>query len=349
LQVICMKKRNKIMKDSNVPLYQQVSAMLARDIKSGRFKPDTPLPSINCIEAELGVARNTVIQAMRQLVQDGFAVAKHGKGFYAVDQKQQPVLNMVLPLHHYYYIQVYVNLIAGAQEMADQNGERLQIYNSSETHAGFVSALREISSSRPDARIIAVPPCNGNGIVLDKSSKELEKISKGGAKVIVVDRKLRSTGIPQITQDRLEGRKLLLSRLFTKASRKAVFFNASEHARELKRFANEQSWKGSLAFESTSGLSDDLALLKENRYVSPNCSNDLHARRLINAAGGKVDFMLAGYDGTVNATSGSPRISTVNSNLMQAGELAYSLMNPVKPPEYSRTCVKPFFVQGETF
>ncbi len=346
-QELYIKRRSKIFKDSGIPLYQQVSGKLARDISSGRLSPDSPLPSINSLEAKLGVARNTVIQAMRQLVHDGYAVAKHGKGFYAVNQDRKPVINIVVPLHHYYFIQIYVNLIAGVQELAEQKGERLQIYNTGETHAGFLSVLREITSYRPNARIIAVPPSDGNGGVNEKSCSELEKIVKTGARVVVVDRNLDVKGIPQVTQDKLEGRKLLLSEVFRKPCASALFFDADEHAGALREFSASSGWHGRLTFEKSSGLMNDLDRISQERYEAVFCTNDLHARRLLNAAGGKIGCMIAGYDGTMSAISFSPRISTVSSNLMKAGEKAYNLLSGNLVEEKSNY-VKPFFVGGDT-
>ncbi len=343
-----MKRLDRTVKDSSVPLYQQVAAKLAREITSGRIRANAPLPSINRLESELGVARNTVIQAMRQLVSDGYAVARHGKGYFAVDHEEKPVLNVVLPLHHYYYIQIYVNLIAGAQEMADQNGERLQIYNSYETHAGFISALREITSYRPDARIIAVPPADKDGYVIENSARELEKISKAGARLVVVDRKLHGCGIPQIVQDKLGGRKLLLERLIRKCCASAIFFGASEHEEALRDFVLEHGWRGKLSFSASAGIAEDLAAVRNGGYDTAFLINDLHARRLASSAGGRPGFDFAGYDGTMSATSLSPMISTVNSNLMHAGEKAYSLLSG-NSDVAGVHMISPFFVKGDTF
>jgi DNA-binding transcriptional regulator YhcF (GntR family) len=338
----------KCKKNSNIPLYQQIAGRIAGDISSGKIKPSSPLPSINSLKSNLGVARNTVIEAMRQLVHDGYAVSKHGKGFYSVDRKMRPVMNMIVPLHHYYYIQVYVNLIAGAQDAAEHNGEWLAIHNSHEHHTDFKAALHEVASAIPNPRILAIPPVGENGLADPKSIKELEKLVKGGARVIVIDREVESNSFPQIIQDKLEGRKILLKRLFKTDCMTAVFIGAPEHRRELRTFADEYGWNGKLFFENTVSPEQNLKSVRENKYEVVFCPNDLHARRMVIAAGNDLDFRIAGYDGTVIATSISPRISTVNSNLTEAGEIALKIISEDSAINV-KIKVKPFFMPGDTF
>ncbi|HCE42265.1 MAG TPA: hypothetical protein DET40_01795 [Lentisphaeria bacterium] len=344
-----MRRKAKFKKDSSVPLYRQVSAQIARDIASGKIRPAAPLPSINNLTDELGVARNTVIQAMRQLVHDGYAVAKQGKGFFSVDRNLKPVLNMIVPLHHYYYIQVYVNLIAGAQDAAARKDEKLLIYNSHEEHAGFVSAMREVATYRPNAKIIVVPPCGTDGRINPKTAREIEKFTADGVRMIIVDRQVNIDSIPLLVQDKLEGRKLLLRKLFEGDCKAALFFNASEDEKDLKAFACESKWNGKLFFEESGGGNfEDLSLIRKNNYDAVFCVNDLQARRIVIAAGDNLDFKIAGYDGTVTASSVSPRITTVNSNLTEAGELAFKLLSE-GVVSTGKIKVKPFIIQGETF
>ena len=335
-------------KNSNIPLYRQIAGRIGSDISSGKIKSSSLLPSINSLKSNLGVARNTVIEAMRQLVHDGYAISKHGKGFYSIDRKMKPVMNMIVPLHHYYYIQVYVNLIAGAQDAAEHNGEWLSIHNSREQHTDFKAALHEVISANPNPRILAIPPVGENGLVDTKSVKELEKLVKSGTRVIIIDRDVDSENFTQILQDKLEGRKILLQRFFKTGCRNAVFFGASEHRTELSNFVNEYGWNGKLFFENKGNPEQDLELVRKNKYEVVFCPNDLHARRMIVAAGNNIDFRIAGYDGTVIATSVSPRISTINSNLTEAGDIAFKIISDDSGAK-EKIKVKPFYMDGDTF
>lgn len=342
-------RQTKITKASSVPLYRQVAAQISREMAAGKIRTEVPLPSINQLTAELGVARNTVIQAMRQLIHDGYVVAKHGKGFFAVDPRLKPALSLIVPLHHYYYIQVYVNLIAGAQDAAAHRDEKVLIYNSQEEHTGFLSALHEVTSYRPQARLLVVPPVDGSGAVSARTAKELERVAATGVRMVVVDRELASPGIPQIVQDRLAGRKLLLQKLFESDCRRALFFGAATDEAALRRHAAVHQWRGHLSFAGPGRSNvEDLARIRKSKYDAVFCSNDLQARRIAIAAGDALDFRIAGYDGTVTATAVSPRITTVNANLTEAGELAFKHIS-TGSVSAEKITVQPFLVPGETF
>ena len=76
---------NKLMIDSEMPLYTQLIGIIKRSITSGEVGVGALLPS----EAELcgayGISRNTVRQAIGALEEDGFVVRKRGKGTFVAD------------------------------------------------------------------------------------------------------------------------------------------------------------------------------------------------------------------------------------------------------------------------
>jgi GntR family transcriptional regulator/MocR family aminotransferase len=59
---------------SGIPVYQQIARGLAAEIRSGRFGPGDHLPGYRTIAKQLGVSRNTVISAYRELQAQGFVV-----------------------------------------------------------------------------------------------------------------------------------------------------------------------------------------------------------------------------------------------------------------------------------
>jgi len=52
---------------SGVPVFQQIARGLAEEIRRGRFAPGDHLPGYRTIAKQLGVSRNTVIAAYREL------------------------------------------------------------------------------------------------------------------------------------------------------------------------------------------------------------------------------------------------------------------------------------------
>ncbi|HMQ08421.1 MAG TPA: GntR family transcriptional regulator [Saprospiraceae bacterium] len=75
--------------ESGVPLHSQVEKLLRRYIEKERDSENNGrmFPKEVDLARELGVARNTVRQAISKLVQDGLLVRKKGVGTYIADKK----------------------------------------------------------------------------------------------------------------------------------------------------------------------------------------------------------------------------------------------------------------------
>jgi GntR family transcriptional regulator/MocR family aminotransferase len=71
-----------IERDSDELLHRQVYRELVQLILSGRLRPAVRLPSSRVLAEELGVARNTVLLALEQLVSEGYVETRRGRGTY---------------------------------------------------------------------------------------------------------------------------------------------------------------------------------------------------------------------------------------------------------------------------
>ena len=65
------------------PSYAQLARQLRDAITSGEIGPDEPLPSIQHIVGETGLAVGTVRRAIGVLVDEGYAYTVPGRGTYA--------------------------------------------------------------------------------------------------------------------------------------------------------------------------------------------------------------------------------------------------------------------------
>jgi GntR family transcriptional regulator/MocR family aminotransferase len=65
---------------SDAPVYLQISQAVAHEIRRGRFKPGDPLPGYRTLAEQLGVSRNTVMAAYRELQAEGWVVSTPGEG-----------------------------------------------------------------------------------------------------------------------------------------------------------------------------------------------------------------------------------------------------------------------------
>lgn len=65
---------------SNRPVYLQIAHALMSEIHRGRFRPGDALPGYRTLAQGLGVSRNTVMAAYRELADEGWLVAAPGEG-----------------------------------------------------------------------------------------------------------------------------------------------------------------------------------------------------------------------------------------------------------------------------
>ncbi len=66
--------------DGPLPLHERVAAAVRRAIVEGRVGPGDPLPTALQVADALGVHRNTVLRAYRQLRDDGTIELRAGRG-----------------------------------------------------------------------------------------------------------------------------------------------------------------------------------------------------------------------------------------------------------------------------
>jgi GntR family transcriptional regulator / MocR family aminotransferase len=67
------------------PLHRQLYQQFREAIVSGREAAGTPLPSSRTLAADLGVSRNTVLNAFDQLLAEGYVIGRRGSGTFVTD------------------------------------------------------------------------------------------------------------------------------------------------------------------------------------------------------------------------------------------------------------------------
>lgn len=77
--------RINIDRESNAPAYRQIYQQIAEQIREGSLRAGILLPHIRTLSQELGIARNTVEAAYKQLALEGYATGHRGKGYIVED------------------------------------------------------------------------------------------------------------------------------------------------------------------------------------------------------------------------------------------------------------------------
>lgn len=72
----------KLLQNSGVPIYKQITEQLKTDILSGKLKQGEYLPSIRVLAKELRISVITTMKAYEELEAEGLVTAVQGKGFY---------------------------------------------------------------------------------------------------------------------------------------------------------------------------------------------------------------------------------------------------------------------------
>ncbi len=75
-------KDNFFRPDTHVPLYQALYSHIRAAILSGELTAGMKLPSTRALAEELNISRNTVLNAYRQLLAEGYLESKEGSGTF---------------------------------------------------------------------------------------------------------------------------------------------------------------------------------------------------------------------------------------------------------------------------
>ena len=76
-------------RDDQVDLHEQVAAELRRAIADGEAKPGERLPPARDLAAVLGINRNTVLRALRELRDEGLLEFRRGRGVHVAGTPQR--------------------------------------------------------------------------------------------------------------------------------------------------------------------------------------------------------------------------------------------------------------------
>src|SRR6266498_4635544 len=78
----------------SAPLYQALYAHLRAAILSGELKGGMKLPSTRALADELNISRNTVLNAYRQLLAEGYLQGREGSGTFVANVLPESLLTV---------------------------------------------------------------------------------------------------------------------------------------------------------------------------------------------------------------------------------------------------------------
>lgn len=88
----------KILQNSDIPIYKQISARFRDDIMSGAIKQGEYLPSIRGLARDLKISVITTMKAYEELAAEGLISAVQGKGYIVNPQDMEMIKEQHLRL-----------------------------------------------------------------------------------------------------------------------------------------------------------------------------------------------------------------------------------------------------------
>ena len=79
---------------SMIPIYEQITTFIKKEIAAGDLPEDTPLPSVRKLAGDLKISALTVKKAYDRLEEEGFVTTVHGKGTFIASQNKPLVREM---------------------------------------------------------------------------------------------------------------------------------------------------------------------------------------------------------------------------------------------------------------
>lgn len=81
----------KILQNSDIPIYKQISAQFREDIMNGIIKEGEYLPSIRGLARDLKISVITTMKAYEELAAEGLVSAVQGKGYIVNPQDREMI------------------------------------------------------------------------------------------------------------------------------------------------------------------------------------------------------------------------------------------------------------------
>ena len=79
-------------REARAPAFLQIVDQIKHQMATGRLQPGEQLPTIRQLAADLGVNRNTVARAYRELAREGVISTQRGRGTFVSERPDQLLL-----------------------------------------------------------------------------------------------------------------------------------------------------------------------------------------------------------------------------------------------------------------
>lgn len=180
--------------------YQIVSSWIREGIESGRIVPGDKLPSESELIRRFGVSRNSVRQAINELVRERLVETRHGMGTFCTKRSAQSSMNIAMVcLRMGSYI--FPRIVQGCNRVLQKSGYTLQLNESWYDLEEEKRVLLGLPNKGVDGLILI--PVNGEGI--DTNAGLVKDLESEGLAVVLLDNEYAGYDFTSIVLDDFEG------------------------------------------------------------------------------------------------------------------------------------------------
>jgi len=328
----------------SLPKYLQLKREIESQIFSGRIAPDEQLPSEHEMARKFGVSRQTVRQAIGELVQEGLLYRIQGKGTFCAKangrkRSDMPVVGIMTT-----YISEYIfpAIVRGAEKVLSEKGYRLLLFNTDNNKDKERECL-EMIMKHPVSGLIAEPTKSAVG---NPNLSGYLVLQGQSVPIVMINARYPELECPSVQLDDEAGGFKATVHLIELGHRRIAGFFKTDDLQGVNRL------KGFLRAHFERRISVDPELIvrydTEGKFDTPLkeaarllarkerptafiCYNDELAVRMLDVvrdAGLSVpdDLSLVGYDDSFLATATEVKLTTIVHPQARMGEQAADML-----------------------
>lgn len=329
-------------RNSPIPQYFQLQTWLLEQIEQGVFRPEDKIPTEEELVQITGLARDTIRQAIGNLVNMGYLVRKRRLGTFVTQRTSQnnskDIVGVLVPDIRAGYTP---ELARGAEDEAAKNKLSIILCNTDDLYVkADYHADRLIENAV--CSVIFVPTAASD----DKNRLVVEKFRKKNIPVVLADRMIPNMEIDYVTTDNFEGAYQLTKYLIAKGHKRIGITLSVLFSTERLRL---EGYKKAL-LENNITIDDNLIqlntgpynekyymqaakalLTQENRPSALFAGHDRIAYQILSVAhklGIDVpgDISLVGYDDLHASSSNLISLTTMHQPIYEMGQESLKIL-----------------------
>lgn len=188
-----------INRNSELPLYSQLSSWIRCELQAGKYLPGQQLPTDAELMKMFSVSYHTVRKAISELENDGIVSREQGRGTFVrvliSDTPNTPEqVRRIAAVFPWSGTSIFAPVVTAIEDVVHSHGYRMLLVNNRDDVTVEMEKMREVMDHNIDGLIWAIPAKGGNLAMM-------RKIVEEGTPVVLVDRQLPELAVDYVGTD----------------------------------------------------------------------------------------------------------------------------------------------------